>query len=136
MRRIAAFALCFSASACVTAPPVADMQNMSPSDLCLLTQQPTLPGSAKAIEAAWRVVSERKLFSDNDLAKVAAHRLEVGMPYYAPQCAWGLPTRVNRTQTEYGMSVQLVYETYLGAGVGRNFRFVYLRDGKVAAVQD
>lgn len=45
--------------------------------------------------------------------------------------AWGYPDKINRTTTQYGVSEQWVYK-----GPNYNYKYVYLDDGIVTAIQD
>lgn len=67
---------------------------------------------------------------------ISERRVHIGMPASAVRCAWGLPVRVNRTETASGEHYQLVYEEYLGRTLGSRYSYVYVEGGRVVAIQD
>lgn len=63
-------------------------------------------------------------------------KMAIGMNSTEVVCSWGQPTEINRLQMASGTSSQWVYSKYLGASVGSTYRYVYLDDGYVTAVED
>lgn len=49
---------------------------------------------------------------------------------------WGPPLTANRTTTEGGSTVQYVFEKRVAGTVAHRQRYLYVRDGRVVAIQD
>jgi hypothetical protein len=63
--------------------------------------------------------------------------IRIGMESHEVVKAWGKPDSINTTRVEGAVpSEQWVYEDYLGRYTGSKFRYVYVENGKVVAIQD
>jgi hypothetical protein len=81
-------------------------------------------------------INKRHLIRDEARNAFLANQVAVGMTSLEAVCTWGDPDDINTTSTRYGTSHQLVYEEYHGQTLGSTFRYVYVEDGVVTAVQD
>jgi len=81
-------------------------------------------------------VKKRGLVRPEMMGAALSRTVVIGMTASEAACAWGPPSEVLNTVTATGESQQWVYRSYLGAGVGSAFRFLYVEAGVVTAVQN
>lgn len=67
---------------------------------------------------------EIKIYITRDKPRIGMTKMEV------EQSTWGYPYDINKTTTEYGVNEQWVYKVY------NNYKYVYLDDGIVTAIQE
>jgi hypothetical protein len=65
---------------------------------------------------------------DNDIELVMPTNPQIGMTSEeVKESLWGIPLEINKTTTKYSVSEQWVYD---------NYRYVYLENGIVTAIQE
>ena len=75
----------------------------------------------------------RRGLSATDVRRVGNRQVAIGMSERAAVCAWGRPTTVNTTTTARGTRKQLVYRSN---SQGARARYIYIENGRVAAIQN
>lgn len=122
-------------AACVSVPAPEKLAAMSPQDLCLLRYGVLLTGSPGFADVM-QEIERRQLFTPSEMAAIGEETPGIGMQALVLYCTWGQPTDINRTATADGEFYQFVYERYLGRMTGSDYRFAYVEDGKITAIQD
>jgi len=99
---------------------VASIPSMNVAQLCSEIR-------VHATTAALEELVRRNAFPAAEISYIASRRAFIGMTEGGMLCAFGQPTRANRTVTARGTTIQFVFPS----GV-----FIYTDDGKVTAFQD
>ena len=108
-----------------------DQSATAPKQKLVMTPEEIAKQLEDGIPSAVRTEAERKKFDAMRMEimqrkEVAPPTVRVGMTADQTREVWGSPSRVNRTESAYGVREQWVY----GAS-----RYVYLRNGVVESVQ-
>jgi hypothetical protein len=135
MKNISALIVLMLMAACVTAPPKEQMANMSQQALCDLHYRLGLMGSPDKAQVALEL-ERRQQLTPAELQGIARGAPQVGMDVMVLYCTWGMPNDINRTATASGVMHQFVFEKYYGRTLGSTFRFAYVVNNRIIALQD